>query len=336
MPLIRQAQSSDLGALVDLARQASFGLTTLMNDPQRLGERIQASEAGEAPLLVMVADADARVIGTAGMMTKVGDSQRAVPFYAYRLERSVHRSEALGVHNEVDALHLVKAFSGPTEIGTLFLHPDHRGGGNGRVLSLSRFLYIARQPQRFARQVIAELRGVIDDQGRSPFWDGLGRHFFRVEYPVADEMSARDKRFIAELMPTHPIYVPLLPESAQRVIGEVHPLTVPARRLLEEEGFHFADMVDIFDAGPCLRCDTAAIRTVRESYTCNVIGVDAAPVAGPPQTLVATAQGPFRLVSTHLNHSADGARLSAQDADRLGVGVGDSVRVAPARAGSLV
>ncbi|MEM8496162.1 MAG: arginine N-succinyltransferase [Planctomycetota bacterium] len=333
MNLVRLAQPQDLDALVGLARQTSYGLTTLTPDADRLSQRLIASASGEAPLLVMVEPDQGRIVGTAGLMSRVGDAQRAEPFYAYRLERSVHRSKSLNVHHEVDALHLVKDFNGPTEIGTLFLHPDHRGGGNGRVLSLSRFLLIANQPTRFDRQVIAELRGVIDEHGRSPFWDGLGRHFFRVDYPVADDLSARDKRFIAELMPTHPIYVPLLSAEAQRVIGQVHPNTAPARRLLEDEGFHFANMVDIFDAGPCLRCDRAAIRTIRESSVISVLGYDdSSESTDRIRTLVASANGPFRMTAIATTPSPEGLCLPRDVAEQLEVQPGDDVRVAPVRA----
>ena len=55
--------------------------------------------------------------------------------------------------------------------------------------------------------------------------------------------------FIAELMPKHSIYIHLLPESAQQVIGEVHQNTAPAKRMLENEGFRYENYVDIFDAG---------------------------------------------------------------------------------------
>ncbi|MEM9588621.1 MAG: arginine N-succinyltransferase [Planctomycetota bacterium] len=335
MSLIREVQPGDLDSLAQLAAKASFGLTTLPADRQRLSERIDASRAGEAPLLVMVDKAGQDVIGTAGLFTQVGDASKAEPFYAYRLERSVHRSDALDVHNEVDALHLVKLFDGPTELGTLFLDPSHRGGGIGRVLSLSRFLFIASQPESFDQQVIAELRGVIDADGCSPFWDALGRHFFQVDFPVADALSARDKRFIAELMPTHPIYVPLLPKSAQDVIGQVHPQTVPARKLLESEGFYFAKMVDIFDGGPCVRCDQAAIRTIRESTTCNLIETYDPPPHSRVDTLVATVHGEFRVLGCASKRSRQGIAIPKPSKELLQLNVGDPVLVSPLVGDSL-
>jgi arginine N-succinyltransferase len=332
MRTVRLAQPDDLDTLLELAGCASFGLTTLPADAERLRQRLDDSAAGTAPLLVMVDGPSQRLLGTAGLFTRVGNAAAAEPFYAYRLERSVHRSDSLNVHHELDTLHLVKTFHGPTEIGTLFLHPDHRGGGNGRTLSLSRFLLMARQPQQFDHQVIAELRGVIDDYGRSPFWDGLGRHFFRVDYPVADQLSARDKRFIAELMPTHPVYVCLLPPEARQVIGQVHPRTAPARRLLEDEGFHPAGMVDIFDAGPCLRCDRDAIRSIRDARRQPVVALTEPDPAAAADHLIAPAAGDFRAAAAAVSVTPEGVRLPRDLAGALQLQVGDTLHHTPLRA----
>ena len=331
MPVIRSVRQSDLDALVELAGETTFGLTTLPPDPERLEKRIEESRDGEAPLLVMIDPTHDRLVGTAGLLSHVGDSENVDPFYTYRLERSIHRSETLDVRTEVDALHLVQLFDGPTEIGTLFLHPDYRGGGNGRILSLSRFMLIARHPDRFDRQVIAEMRGVIDPDGSSPFWEGIGRHFFQVDFPIADILSSKDKRFIAELMPKHPIYVPLLPADAQQVIGQVHELTLPARKLLESEGFHFARMVDIFDGGPVLRCDRNAIRTVKQSVERPIAALVDQPLAERPDTLLATVDGEYLAIGCATRRSADSVTLSRRDAEQLGVDVGQKVLAAPLR-----
>jgi arginine N-succinyltransferase len=341
MNSLRLVSPSDLDSLVQLAKHASFGLTTLSPNPDRLAKRIEQSIAGDAPLLVMVDSSDINVIGTAGLFTRVGNAQTAEPFYAYRIERSVHHSASLNVHLEIDVLHLLKMFHGPTELGTFFLHPDHRGCGAGRVLSLSRFLLMALHPNRFERQIIAELRGVNDQSGRSPFWDAIGQHFFQIDFAIADALSAADKKFIAELMPTHPIYVPLLPDAAQAVIAQVHPQTAPARQLLESEGFYFSNMVDIFDGGPCLRCDAAAIRTIRESTLCRVAAIEQSTFTQSSDAmLIARATGDFRLVGGRglmAWHPAgdQGVVVTPEVATTLQLEMGDTVLVSPLR-GKLI
>ena len=331
MSFIRLVTLADLDSLVELASESTFGLTTLRPDRDRLRKRIEESDTGEAPLLVMIDESDEKVIGTAGLFTHVGNSERAEPFYTYRLERTIHRSESLQVRNEVEALHLAKIFDGPTELGTLFLNPDYRGSGLGRILSLSRFLLIARESEKYDRQIIAEMRGIIDEQGRSPIWEALGRHFFQVDFPIADIMSSKDKKFIAELMPRHPIYVPLLPPQAQMAIGKVHPKTEPARQLLESEGFHFAKMVDIFDGGPLLRCDRKAIRTIVESTWCELTAIFDDRPSVAVDSLIATAEGAFRAIGSTTYRSSGGVALHRRDAGRLQIGIGDRLILSPLR-----
>ena len=105
MFVIRPAQATDLEGLLALAGQTSFGLTTLPKDADWLAGRVRDSEEafrrlsderprGEAYLFVLEDTATGRVLGTAGIVSKVGGFD---PFYAYRVETSVHESKMLGI-----------------------------------------------------------------------------------------------------------------------------------------------------------------------------------------------------------------------------------------------
>jgi arginine N-succinyltransferase len=119
--------------------------------------------------------------------------------------------------------------------------------------------------------VIAEMRGVADDNALPPFWQWLQTYFFNIDFPTADHLiGIGNKGFIADLMPRHPIYVSLLPESAQKVIGEVHENTKPALKLLENEGFIHRGYVDLFDAGPTVEAQLKQIKSVRQSHRVQV------------------------------------------------------------------
>jgi arginine N-succinyltransferase len=119
----------------------------------------------------------------------------------------------------------------------------------------------------------------VDADGRSPFWEGLGRHFFAMEYTTADYLTGiGQKSFIAELMPRHPVYVSLLPESARAAIGEVHDDTRAARTMLEQEGFRYEGYVDIFDAGPTVECFRDNVHAVRQSQVLEVAQGERDPV----------------------------------------------------------
>ncbi|MFI5381033.1 MAG: arginine N-succinyltransferase [Tepidisphaerales bacterium] len=336
--VIRPVKLGDLDDLLELAGMAGFGLTTLPKDRELLRKRIVKSQrsfenlgdepGGENCLFVMEDRETGKIVGTCGIVSKVGGFE---PFYAYRVETSVHQSADLGVRKEIRTLHLVAEHNGPAEICSLFLSPAYRKDGNGRLLSLSRFLFMAEHPQAFDPLVIAEMRGVIDDAGRSPFWDALGKHFFEVELPKADYLSIINKRFIADLMPKHPIYIPLLPPEAQKVIGQVHQQTLPALKLLEGEGFHLNGHVDIFEGGPVVICPLARIRSVRDSRAATVGEVTDRPVESEWH-IIANTRADYRAVQDKIETAADGGvRLSRRVATMLEVAVGDTVRYVPSK-----
>jgi arginine N-succinyltransferase len=271
MHLLRPVRETDLPALVALARGIAGGLTTLPPDETFLRNRIDDSlrafspkvkKPGPEHYLFVLEDLNtAQVVGTSGIAARVGGFE---PFYSYELRRERHTHPPRGIDREVAVLHLKKIHGGPSEIGSLYLHPAHRRGGLGRLLSLARFLFIGAFPARFDPTLIAELRGYLDPRGVSPFWEAVGRHFFAQDYSAADLLSGLgEKAFITDLLPRHPLYVPLLPREAQAVIGKVHHDTAPALALLQAEGFSATAEVDVFDAGPLLRATAAELRTVR-------------------------------------------------------------------------
>lgn len=299
MQVVRAASMDDVDALYDLITKSNFGLTTLKITKDQLSERIEQSEfsfrrkitkpSGQPYVFVMENQGDGRLTGTCSIYSKVGGYE---PFYAYRIETSVHESEMLGIRKEIRVLHLQREHNGPTEIGSLFLDPDFRGGGLGRLLSQSRFLFMAEQPERFDKEVIAEMRGNVSEDGQSVFWDAIGSHFFEIEFPRAEMLTTVSKNFIGDLMPRHPIYIPLLPPQAQATIGVVHRQTEPALAMLRQEGFRHRDLIDIFDGGPVVHCETLRVRTIKSS--CKTILHEITDEIDSPQMLISNAQDDFR------------------------------------------
>ena len=339
MLVIRPVRREDIDDLLELASLAAFGLTTLPKNRKLLERRIDDSlrgfekvegeqPRGESYLFVMHDTDTGKVIGTAGVVSKVGGF---LPFYAYRVDTTVHESKMLNVRKEIPTLHLVMEHNGPCEIGSLFLHPDYRKGGNGRALSLVRFLFIAEYPDFFDPEVIAELRGIVDERGRSAFWDAVGKHFFDLEYPKSDYLSVVNKEFIGDLMPRHSIYIPLLPKEAQDVIGKVHEKTAPALKILQGEGFRFQNMVDIFDAGPVVSCPRDEIRTARESIKAPIAEITNKSIDSPPY-VVSNARREFRACQCNLVFDGQGdVILTSPVAEALNVNAGDNVRYATLR-----
>lgn len=317
MLIIRPVQSGDLEALVDLAGQSGGGLTTLPTSKRALAERIarsgrsfggQAAEAGEALYFLVLEETEKRqLVGTSAIYAQVGIKD---PFYNYKLLRLTQMSHDPEVRVACTLLTLANDYAGCSELGTLYLRPDHRQAGIGRVLSRSRYLLIGAWPDLFAETVMAELRGWVDEAGESPFWDAIGRHFFRMNFAQADEINGRgNSQFIAELMPKFPIYTNLLPPQAQEVIGKPHVNTAAAMRILEAEGFKYRGAVDIFDGGPVLEARRDQIKSVRAYREAMLGGLEKCQDC--PQYLVANIDMKnFRVAAMPARLAADGQSLS--------------------------
>ncbi|MBB5190553.1 arginine N-succinyltransferase [Silvimonas terrae] len=330
---IRFLRHSDFHRLFELANKAGVGVTTLQPNAERLQSRIAASMAavageprlGDASYFFALEDeTTGQLVGTSGIESAVGMHDT---WYNYRVGLTVHTSRELDIYKQLTTLFLSSDLTGSSELCSLFLLPEHRGNGNGALLSKSRFLFMAEFPHRFAERVIAEMRGVSDETGRSPFWESLGRHFFKMDFARADFLSyVGNKSFIAELMPSYPIYTCLLSEEAQAAVAEVHPATRPARKLLEAEGFRYRGYVDIFDAGPSLECALTDVRAVRDSQLFKSLSVNATPEGGESWLVSNRKLADFRCALA-MTHPLEGSLpLTADVLQRLEIADGDSVR----------
>ena len=338
---VRPIAREDLPALLSLSERTGAGLTTLPANAERLAARIErslasfarkATRADECYVFVLVDGTGGNVVGISAIEAAVGLSE---PWYNYHVGTQVHASRELGVYTAAPTLFLANDHTGHSELCSLFLDARHRRARNGPLLSKARLLFIAEFAACFGTKVIAELRGKLDAHGRSAFWEGLGRHFFAMEYSRADYLTGiGHKAFIAELMPRHPVYTQLLPAEARAVIGEVHGDSLPARAMLESEGFRYEGYVDIFDAGPTLECFRDNIRAVRESVTlpAKVGEEDAAPDGLPEEIVWLVANRSFeRFRATLAPAPARIAQfpLLPHAAQALGVRDGDPLRAVP-------
>jgi len=261
------------------------------------------------------------VRGTSQLFTQVGQSW---PFYSYRLTTLTQHSTELERTVTAEMLTLTNDLGGCSEVGGLFLHPNERAGGLGMLLARSRYLFIAAHRERFGDRILAELRGIIDDKGGSPFWDAIGGKFFGMSFQEADEFNAiHGNQFIADLMPKHPVYTALLSEEARRVIGLPHPNGRAAMRMLENENFSYEGYVDIFDGGPTMLARTDNVASIRHAAHLPVLDTD---LEKGEKALIATG----RLADFRCSYGArelrdNGIAIDSSAADALGVGEGDMV-----------
>lgn len=329
---VRAARASDLPALYEMAKLAGSGFTNLPPDRDALRAKLDRSAAAFArdddtlgdDLFVLVLETGAgEVRGTCQIFSAVG---RAVPFYSYRLGTLTQHSRELARTFSADMLSLTTDLEGSAEVGGLFLHPAERAGGLGLLLARARYLFIRAHRARFADRILAELRGVINEAGESPFWDGLAGRFFGLNFQEADRFNAvNGHQFIADLMPKHPIYTAMLTEAARHAIGLPHPSGRAAMRMLENEGFAFERYVDIFDGGPTMSARTDAVRSIRDAREHAVARVG----EGVEQALVATGRlAGFRATLACVDVAGEFA-IDATGAAMLGVVPGDRVWSVP-------
>lgn len=325
---IRPARSGDLQALYEMAKLTGGGFTNLPANRPALENKLAASDAAfansvdaltdERFVMVLEHKESGAIRGTCQLFTQVG---QVWPFYSYRLSTWTQYSQELDKTIRAEILSLTTDLEGCSEAGGLFLHPGERAGGLGLLLARSRYLFIAMHRARFADQTLAELRGVIDDAGDSTFWNGIGGKFFHMSFAEADMFNALNgNRFIADLMPKHPIYVDMLDDAARKVIGRPNVSGRAAMRMLENEGFAYEGYVDIFDGGPSMITKTDQIASVANAKT---LPVRIIPMTGSDdaiKALVATGMlSEFRCAYAHVVDAGDTLHIDPEAAAILDI-----------------
>ena len=223
---VRPARNADFQAIYEMAKLTGGGFTNLPPDKGALVAKLARSEEafaheegspdGDLFVFVLENAETGQIRGTCQVFSRVGMVE---PFYSYRISTLTQTSPELGKTFRAEMLTLCTDFEGCSEVGGLFLHPAERAGGLGVLLARSRYLFIKLHRERFADQVLAELRGVIDEAGGSPFWDAIAGRFFGMNFQEADAFNGtHGTRFIADLMPKTPIYTAMLPESARAIM----------------------------------------------------------------------------------------------------------------------
>lgn len=331
---MRPAKINDLDKVFALTEKASIGITTLPRNKEVMKKRIELSiesfqkkvtePENEIYFFVLVDLDNQAILGCSAIQASVGNTS---PFYSYKVSKLVNFSKEMEFKFSTNILSLVNDYQGVAELISLYLQDKVRKLGFGKLLSFSRLLFIANQPHRFSDTIIAELRGVSDDQGYSPFWADVGQHFFNIDFTRADYLTGIGyKQFIADLMPRFPIYVCLLPQAAQDVIGVEHKHSKGARTLLEKQGFFYDNYVDIFDAGPTLQAQKNQIKMINES-TVNKIGKILKNLDNDQQCMIATTNEEFKAcMGTVLIAEDKRVNISENVARALEVNVGDEIR----------
>jgi len=333
MIIVRSVRPEDINEITMLAKETGFGLTTLIPDKCYIKNIIDKSiesfhsEADDGRYF-FVLEVDGRVVGTSAIAAKPG---KETPFYTYKIVNRHQVYSPKNITNDYKFIQLVNDFDEETELCSLFLSPNYRNKVNGYLLSYVRFLYIASNLEKFTDTIFAEIRGVSNDNGRSPFWEALGRKFYCMDYAIADKLAGLgDKAFIQALKPEFPIYLNLLPKEAQAVIGAAHPNSQPAVELLKKQNFTYDEYIAIFDAGPTYTSKTQDIKIINKAQTYNIKTIEGKSDNEGKPFMIATLSSDFKASYQNVVFLDDNnISLSEKVANALNVQRGDQVIISP-------
>lgn len=273
--LLRPVTERDTHSISLLLQERHTGFTHVPETPQQLEEFVESSCASfrktvtspgnEQYVFVLEETTSKEIVGISAIRATTGHT---APLYFYSIQQIESQSKHQNIPKSVPILQPSTYERGPSEIAALFLSEKMRGKGLGRLLSLGRFLFMAQERKRVTDTIYTELRGVITEDGKSPFWSGLGSKFFNLSFQEAlHVLKTEGRSIIAQFMPRYPIYIDLLPKDVQDVIGKTHVQTDAARTLLTGEGFMPTGEIDVFDGGPKLSVETDKVRSISESRT---------------------------------------------------------------------
>ena len=348
--LIRPVKLSDFASVLNIAKAAGIGMTSLPAHSEVLYQKIKRAEDSfngqpsneahkheahkheahkhEALYFFVAEDPDTKqIVGTTAIDAFVGLRR---PFYSFKLATVTQHSDSLDIYTKHEILQIVNDYTGSTELGSLFLLPEYRRDRIGRLLSRVRFLFMAQYQQYFSNKVIAEIRGCHDGEGDSPFYNSLAQHFFQIPFKQADWLCAtKGNKFISELMPSYPIYVSLLPQSARDCIGKAYVNSEPAKAMLELEGFTYNNYLDIFDGGPTLEAKLRDITTIKNAKRAVVTKIDYSDKA--TRAMIANNgfsdfKATIGFVESNFNGlNAEEATIDAPSANILQLKIGDEI-----------
>jgi len=333
MLIARPATSKDADSLISLAGKAGPGFTSLAVGDEALIARLAKSEksfsgsTGISPdhvYVLMLEDTESgKVVGMSAVKAQIGIRD---PFFNFRIMKVGQKSTVTNRRFDMKVLMMVNEYNGATEVASLYVLPEMRGTGAGRLISQARYMLMANDQKRFSETVISELRGHVDDKGYSPFWEAIGRKFFHMDFTEADHISAeQDSQFILDLMPRYPIYAALLPDDARDVMGKTHPAGIGARKFLEAEGFRYNGMIDIFDGGPSMSAPLDDIRTVRDS---RIVKLKTGEITKPLPALIANdSTENFRCVFAKIGFDENEAITTPDVLNALKLKAGESARI---------
>ena len=280
MFVVRPVELADIDALEAMAAGTMPGVHTLPKTREKIAASVERSIASfaahvdipseESYLFVLEQQEPREIVGTAAIFASAGSNGT---YFSFRNDVIQQVSRDLNISHSVHALTLCSELTAYSQLSGFYLNNRASAGLEAALLSRARLLFAVLAPHRFGDRFFVPLAGITDKNGQSPFWEALGRKFFKMDFLEAEKVigGARNRTLIVELMPHYPVYVPLLPGDAQAAMGQIHADGELAFSLLTEEGFEADDYIDIFDGGPILQAHKNSLRSFSGSMPRRVV-----------------------------------------------------------------
>ncbi|MCE2657330.1 MAG: arginine N-succinyltransferase [Rubrivivax sp.] len=208
-----------------------------------------------APRHWLATDAHGQPLARLSLARRIG---WRTPHAWYRLGWAVHSSPELQLFGRQRTLLLGHDLTGADALGGWALAPALREAsaeaqeGAQEVWSAlldAAWLALAAADTPTA-PCIAELPGLADDDGQSPFWRGLGQHFHHHGLAASRQQhGAAFDSLVAELLPRHLVYASFLSPAAQAAMGQCASSALPLRRALQQRGFCWRQHITVTDGG---------------------------------------------------------------------------------------
>lgn len=277
MIVLRAVESRDAMPLARLSQVMEERVISLPRYPLELEKLMSNSieaftkkqtDGSEIYLFVLEDIERQELIGTSQIIAKTLGSTLG---YYYRQESYIQAASRLQESLSIPFLRPIRHTGESSELGGLFLHPSARQKGLSKLLSLGRLLFIASYPERFQKELIAEMLGYTDDNDNSVFWNAIGHHFLNINFDELVRQVALDPSFIPGILPSFPIYLSMLPQEVQQLVGKTHPQSEVALQRLLDEGFHYTGEIDIFDGGPKISAEVSALHCFSARKTARAV-----------------------------------------------------------------
>jgi arginine N-succinyltransferase len=255
-----------------------------------------------------------------------------LPRVSWHVGCAVHASAELRLHHRQLTLLLGHDHTGASELA------DIAWAGEGlplpvhaaalQLLLRAALLRVAADRHRYAPRLVVELPGLRDAQGRAPFWEGLGRHFYGGDPAAA---AARHgpawPSLVASLLPRQLVYASFLPAAAQAAIAQAAPTARLLREVLEEAGLRYGHHVAVADAGPILEAETDQLPGVAQARRLRLEAAQGALAGAAPWLVMLPAEeaaapaAPWRVLRAYgaaLPAAPGALTLTAPSAQALG------------------